>query len=112
MPPKSAKYLQDMLDCADRIVFYVKDKDLRSFLADQGARDAVAWNFAVIGEALSQLNKMDASTAQLISEWDRIIAFRNQLIHGYSLVSYRIAWRIIHDKLPILQRELNALLQS
>jgi uncharacterized protein with HEPN domain len=45
-----------------------------------------------------------------ISEHSRIIAFRNQIIHGYARIDDEITWRIIQDKLPILLEELKGLL--
>jgi hypothetical protein len=40
------------------------------------ARAAVERQFEIVGEALSQLAKLDASLATRISEYRRIIAFR------------------------------------
>jgi hypothetical protein len=39
---------------------------------------------------LGQLHKVDAGTAEKITEWRRIIAFRNQLIHGYGVIRAEI----------------------
>jgi uncharacterized protein with HEPN domain len=73
-------------------------------------RSGVHWNFAVIGEALSQLHKLDPTTIEQISEWRRIIGFRNQLIHGYGVIRHTITWDIVEQKLPILVAELEGLL--
>jgi uncharacterized protein with HEPN domain len=110
MRPESAKYLRDMLDAATAIEQYTRGHKEQEFLARRELRDAVNWNFCVIGEALSQLSKLDAATAGLLSEHARIISFRNQLIHGYGVIDNRITWSIVRDKLPVLIRELHALL--
>ncbi len=68
------------------------------------------WNFAVIGEALAQLHRTDPETAERINEWQRIIAFRNQLIHGYGVIKNEITWDIIEKKVPILQADVQSLL--
>lgn len=70
------------------------------------------WNFVIIGEALSQLNKLDSATAELITESRRIIAFRNQLIHGYGFIKNEITWDIVQEKLPVLLADVTNLLQS
>ncbi len=44
------------------------------------------------------------------SEHRRIIAFRNILIHGYADVDDRLVWDVVQGKLPVLRRELEALL--
>lgn len=110
MPPETTKYLSDILDSARRIQAYMTGKSSEQFLADTQLRDAVQWNFLVIGEALSQLNKLDPATAGMISEWRRIIAFRNQLIHGYGVIKNEITWDVIEKKLPVLVAEVDALL--
>jgi uncharacterized protein with HEPN domain len=64
----------------------------------------------VIGEALSQLHKHDAGTAEQISQWQRIIGFRNQLIHGYGVIKHEITWDIVESKLPVLGADARKLL--
>jgi uncharacterized protein with HEPN domain len=54
--------------------------------------------------------KLDANTADRISEYRRIISFRNVLIHGYDAISDAVVWDIVQNKLPILQREVDALI--
>jgi uncharacterized protein with HEPN domain len=112
MPPESAKFLQDMLDAALAIESYAGGKSETHFLADRALRDAVQWNFCVIGEALSQLRRQDEATADRISETPKIIGLRNQLIHGYGVIDSRITWNIIVEKLPTFVAEVRALLGS
>jgi uncharacterized protein with HEPN domain len=83
MPPESAKYLRDMLDAARAIEQYAQDKTLKDFLEQRSVRDATQWNFCVIGEALSQLRRVDEPTAERITDHWKIVGLRNQLIHGY-----------------------------
>jgi uncharacterized protein with HEPN domain len=112
MPPESASLLRDMLDAAESIAEFVRGKSARDYLASKLLHSAVQWNFAVIGEALAALNKVDPTTSARISEYPRIIAFRNQLIHGYRVIDHDISWTIIQTKLPILICELRTLLQA
>ena len=112
MPHEPAKLLRDMLDAGQAIRLYTGGLELSGFLADRTLRDAVHWNFMIIGEALSQLRRLAPEVADRISESGRIIAFRNQLIHGYGVIQPEITWSIIQDKLPTLLRELTALLSE
>ena len=41
---------------------------------------------------------------------ESIIAFRNQLIHGYGVIRNEITWDIIEKKLPVLRADVDALL--
>ncbi len=59
MRPEAAKFLRDILDAANQISNYMLGKSREAYLADSLLRDAVHWNFAVIGEALAQLQRTD-----------------------------------------------------
>ncbi len=111
MRPEAAKFLRDILDASDRITEYTRDKNKDDYLANGELRDAVQWNFAVIGEALGQLQKVDPHTAEKITQWRRIIAFRNQLIHGYGVIKNEITWDIVKNKLPLLRSDAKTLLE-
>ena len=99
-----------MLEAAESIQDFVQGKSDTDYQGSKLLHSAVQWNFAVIGEALAALNKVDPTTAARISESARIIAFRNQLIHGYRVINHQISWTVIQTKLPILVREPRGLL--
>ena len=111
MPPEIAKYLRDMLDAAHAIEQHARGHSEAEYLNQRWLRDAVQWNFCVIGEALSSLKHLDEATAERITDHWKIIGFRNQLIHGYGVIDHRITWNIIQEKLPVLVRELDQLLE-
>ena len=48
------------------------------------AQAAVERKFEIIGEALNQLAKLDGAMAARIPDLPQVVAFRNQLIHGYA----------------------------
>ncbi len=54
--------------------------------ASEVVHSAVERKFEIIGEALSQLSKLDLGLAQRIPNVRDIISFRNVLIHGYAVV--------------------------
>ncbi len=55
---------------------------------------------------LTQLATRDARIAARIGEHQRIIAFRNILIHGYADVDDRLVWDIVGSKLGDLRGEV------
>ena len=73
-------------------------------------RAAVEREFEIIGEAMTQLARVDKAVATRISEYQRIIAFRNVLIHEYADVDDRLVWGVIETNLSTLVREIDALL--
>ena len=56
--------------------------------------------------------QQDPETADGISDFQRIISFRNLLIHGYDLVDDPFVWSVIQNQLPKLRDEGDALLRE
>ena len=75
-------------------------------------RSAVERKFEVIGEALNQLSKADASLAARVPHLRQIVAFRNQLIHGYALVDHQTVWGVVQHSLPALRQAVDTLLHE
>ncbi|HEY2584153.1 MAG TPA: HepT-like ribonuclease domain-containing protein, partial [Tepidisphaeraceae bacterium] len=75
-------------------------------------RSAVERQCEIIGEAMTRLRAKSPELVERVTDYRKIISFRNVLIHGYDTVSDEITWRIVVEKLPILQRELEELLKS
>ena len=109
---ESRKYLFDIQRAIALLVEFTAGKTFEDYSLDAMRRAAVEREFEIIGEALTQLVKIDASTANSISEHRRIIAFRNILIHGYAEVADQLVWDVVETKLPVLSREIAALLDS
>ncbi len=85
---------------------------MADYRADRQLRRAVERSFKIVGEALSQLRKIDEASADRISEARKIVAFRNVLIHGYGAIDDEKTWDIIERDLPILLQELGAILKQ
>jgi len=75
-------------------------------------RSAVERQFEIVGEAISRLAQLNPSLAEKLTEYRRIIAFRNILIHAYATIDDRIVWGLVEGKLPQLRREVKALLSA
>jgi uncharacterized protein with HEPN domain len=102
--------LWDIQQAGRAIRMFVAGKSDADFLGDLLLRSAVERQFEILGEAMTRLAKRDPQTAERISEFRRIIGFRNVLIHGYDQVDDQTTWRIVQDKLPILIQECDSLL--
>ena len=89
---------------------FTAGKQFADYATDNMLSAAVEREFEIIGEALGQLAKLDAGLAAGISGHRAIVAFRNILIHGYAEVDDRLVWDVVETKLPILIREIEALL--
>ncbi len=109
---EAKKYLYDVHQAAQLIASFTAGKTLAAYEDDAMLRAAVERQFEIIGQALVQLARLDAPLAAPITDYRRIVAFRNILIHGYAEVDHRIVWDIVESKLPTLRREVAALLEE
>lgn len=75
-------------------------------------RFAVERAFTIIGEALTQLSRVDSDLAARITDAHNIIGFQNILTHAYAQVDDRIVWGIVQSKLPTLIREVGELMNE
>ena len=107
---ESKKYLFDIVQAARLLGQFTSGKSYADYIADPLLRSAVERQFEVIGEAAAQLVKMDPDTGARLSEYKRIVAFRNVLIHGYAQLDHRIVWDVLERKVPVLLREAEVLL--
>ncbi len=83
-----------------------------AYLASDLVQAGVERKFEIIGEALNQLAKLDGSLAARIPELPQIVAFRNQLIHGYATVRAITVWNVAQGSLPALLVCVNGLLEE
>jgi uncharacterized protein with HEPN domain len=64
-------------------------------------QSAVERQFEIIGEALCKAIDIDPALGSRITASQRVIDFRNRLIHGYATVSPRVVWGVIEGYLPV-----------
>ena len=106
------KYLYDIQYAIGLLKEFTGDKKFADYERNTMMRSAVERQFEIIGEAMAQLAKLDPALASRISKYQRIISFRNVLIHGYADVDNRLVWDVIQTNLPTLAREIDALLET
>jgi len=109
---ESRKYLYDIQEAADLAARFTAGKELGDYRGDIMLRFAVERAFAIIGEALTQLARIDPPSAGHITDLRSIVAFRNILVHAYAQVDDEIVWGIVQSKLPILIREVSELMNK
>ena len=107
---ETKKYVYDIQQAANLLDEFTTDKSFADYEADAMLRAAVERQFEIVGEAMAQLARLDEDLAMRFSEHRRIIAFRNILIHGYAQVDDGVVWDIVQTRLPLLRREVAALL--
>ncbi|NPV58908.1 MAG: DUF86 domain-containing protein [Actinobacteria bacterium] len=112
MQVEAKKFLYDIQRASELIANFIAGKSLAEYEEDVMLQSAVERQFEIVGEALAKLTRVDETLAKRISDYRRIISFRNILIHGYMEVDHRIVWDIAESKLPTLRSEVAALLDE
>lgn len=99
-------YLWDVREAANAIVEFTDGISEASYAASAITHSAVERKFEVIGEALNLLSKSDPALASRIPELDKIVSFRNLLIHGYAVVDHGRVWAITRQELRHYAKQL------
>ena len=105
-------FLWDVQAAAQAIVTFTRGMDAAAYSANEMAQAEVERKFEIIGEALNQLARLDGSVAARIPDVPQVVAFRNQLIHGYASVRPETVWNIAQTALPSLLLAVQALLDE
>jgi uncharacterized protein with HEPN domain len=112
MPLEARKYLYDIQQATNLIDGFCAGKSFADYQQDPMLRSAVERQFEIVGEAVSRLAQLSPALAEKLTEYRRIIAFRNILIHAYATIDDRIVWGVVEGKLPQLRVEVKNLLAA
>jgi len=81
-------------------------------MRDTRTQDAVVRNIEIIGEAVTQLQKVDPdfTAAHPNIPWDVMRGMRNIVIHEYFGVDPNVVWKTVRNDLPPLIDKIQLLL--
>ena len=102
-------YLHDIQDAGGHIREFTKGMSREDYCKSELVKAAVERKFAIIGEALVRLRDEYPSLLEQISDTEKIIGFRNVLVHGYDIIDDPTVWSAIESNLPKLLEEVKAL---
>ena len=110
MDRKLKKYLSDILTSIVEIESFMEDrpKEYATFCHDLLFRRGVERNIEIMGEAMNQVLKIDPNIP--ITDSRKIVDTRNFVIHSYDSLKPDILWCIVINHIPILKKEVQALL--
>ena len=91
---------------------FVEGANFERYAAELLLRSAVERQLQNIGEALSQLSRLDPALAARVPRQRQLIGFRSVLVHGYAGLNNAEVWRTLHENLPELQSSVTALLEE
>lgn len=103
-------FLWDVQQAAGAISQFTTGLDAAGYRANPLIRSAVERQFEIIGEALNRLSKDAPDLANRVPKLEKIVGFRNVLIHGYAVIDDGRVWEIVTALLPHLYTTVTALL--
>lgn len=112
MDNETKTWLYDILGSINEIESYFVDtpKMFEIYQNDLRTKRAVERNIEIIGEAMNRILKLESNIK--ISNSRKIVDVRNRIIHGYDSVSDDVIWGIVIKNLPVLQIEVEKLLNE
>jgi uncharacterized protein with HEPN domain len=105
----------EMIDAAGQAQRLVDGITVSQLEADRQRRDALLWNFTVLGEAAGQVSEETRAQFPDIA-WQQPQRLRNRIVHGYWSIDLAILHTTVTGQLPAfvasLRRALSALEDS
>lgn len=97
--------ISEMIDAAEQARQLVQGAGIEELERDRQRRDALLWNFTVMGEAASQLtDEVKARFPDI--PWAQPSKLRNRVIHGYWSIDLEILHTTAEDQLPAFVDQL------
>ena len=104
-----AVFIWDVRHACAAIEAFVVGADLDRYRSDAMLRSAVERQLQNIGEALSQLSRIDPALAARVPRHRQLIGLRNILVHGYAGLNDEEVWAVLQANLPELHASVTAL---
>ena len=102
-------YLHDIVEAADAIAGFVKDKTWEQFVRDDQLQSSVLHKLMIIGEAASKLPSQFCACYPDI-DWSDIVGFRNIVVHEYFAVRWPTVWATATGDAPLLRHKIAEIL--
>ena len=112
MRHEAGAFLRDADHAAGLAQDFVQGRTRDDMATDALLRSGVERQLQIVGEALSQLARLDDELASKIPDLSDIVGLRNILVHGYAKVNLDRLWRVLHEDVPTLRLRLQALLRG
>jgi uncharacterized protein with HEPN domain len=101
--------LGEMIEAAEQARELVTGVALEALDEDRQRRDALLWNFTVLGEAAAQLS-VDVKDRFPDIPWAQPARLRNRVVHGYWAIDLEIVHTTAKDLLPAFVEQLRDVL--
>ena len=103
--------LTEMIDAAEQAQQLAAGVTVGELDADRQRRDALLWNFTVLGEAAAQLSA-DLKDQFPDIVWQQPSRLRNRIVHGYWSIDLEVLHTTATDQLPAFTSDLRRVLAT
>jgi uncharacterized protein with HEPN domain len=103
--------LTEMIDAAEQAQQLTAHINVSQLEADRQRRDALLWNFTVIGEAAGQLSA-EVKDKFPDMPWQQPTRLRNRIVHGYWSIDLEVLHTTATEQLPAFTARLRTILDS
>lgn len=94
-------YVDDLVQCGERVLEYTSGMTFAAFLADRRTVDAVVRNLELIGEAVKHLPEAWKGLHPQVP-WKQIAGLRDVVAHAYFAVDEELIWDVVTRHVPAL----------
>ena len=103
--------LTEMIDAAEQAQQLTAGITVGQLETDRQRRDALLWNFTVLGEAAGQLSA-EIKDKFPDMPWQQPIGLRNRIVHGYWSIDLDVLHTTATEQLPAFTANLRTVLGS
>jgi uncharacterized protein with HEPN domain len=108
--PSARERIEHVIEAIEIIQSYSNGFTRESFYADKKTLDACLYQFTIIGEATYHLEKEILN--KYTYPWQKVKAFRNNILHEYFGIELRLIWDTIISLLPELKILMQQILEN
>jgi uncharacterized protein with HEPN domain len=103
--------LTEMIDAAEQAQQLATGVTVSQLETDRQRRDALLWNFTVLGEAAGQLSAKVKDQFPDIA-WQQPARLRNRIVHGYWSIDLEVLHTTATSQLPTFTAGLRSVLTA
>jgi uncharacterized protein with HEPN domain len=103
--------LTEMIDAAEQAHQLTTGITVSQLETDRQRRDALLWNFTVLGEAAGQLSA-EVKDKFPDMPWQQPIRLRNRIVHGYWSIDLEVLHTTASEQLPAFTADLRTVLSN
>ena len=103
--------LTKMIDAAEQAQQLADGFTVSQLETDRQRRDALLWNFTVLGEAAGQLSD-EVKTRFPDIAWQQPVRLRNRIVHGYWSIDLNVLHTTATEQLPTFTDDLRGVLAA